>query len=225
MDVISNNLANVGTTAYKKDVLLFNEALERTMYGDAGRGRDIGEMGSGPAHRGTHTVFTMGSLSQTGNALDFAIGTGDGMFAVQDGATTKYTRDGVFSLDQDRQLVDKNGLLVMDRDMRAITLPDGKIEVGRDGTIQVNGEFVAELGLFAGKFVKEGQGLYTGGSREPMEMGAVNIQQGYVEGSNVNAVEEMIAMIKLNKAFEMAQRSATSQDEATSQLLRVLSGS
>lgn len=224
MDVISNNLANTGTTGFKRDALVFNEALERVLKANGGAGREIGPLGNGPGAKGLYTVHEMGNLQATGNPMDLAIGTKEGMFAVQTPQGVKYTRDGVFALDLEGFMVDGNGFRVLDDSMSEIQLDPGKLEVGQDGLITVNGNEVARIGLFQGSFDKDGYGLFVSSDAVALDEEQVMVQQGFVEASNVNAIEEMVLMIKLNRAFEMAQKSASSQDESTQRLLQILQG-
>lgn len=222
MDVISNNLANTGTTGFKRDALIFNEALERVLKANGGSGREVGPLGNGPGAKGLYTVFEMGNLQATGNPMDLAIGTKEGMFAVQTPQGVKYTRDGVFALDLEGFMVDGNGYRVLDDGGADIQLDPGKLEISETGLITVNGNEVARIGLYQGTFDKDGFGLFESPDAVALDEEQVKVQQGFVEASNVNAIEEMILMIKLNRAFEMAQKSASSQDESTQRLLQAL---
>lgn len=224
MDVISNNLANVGTTGFKRDGLLFNEALDRVIRAEGGQGAELGELGGGPGPRGTFTDFKVGTMQATGNPLDLAIQTDRGMFAIQTEQGVKYTRGGTFAMNENREIVDLHGNAVLDDSGSPITLPLGPMSISRTGVIEVLGQEVGQLGIYDGEFKKSNDGMYTSGNAAPMEPETINIEQGFIESSNVNAIEEMIAMIKLNRAFEMAQRSAQSQDESSQRLIQTLQG-
>ena len=225
MDVISHNLANASTTGFKRDVLIFNEGLERTLRGQSGDLDSLGSIGAGPGPKGIFTVWEEGHMTPTGNPLDIAVANQKALFAIETPNGTQYTRDGALSLNTNRELVTKSGGLVLDTSGNPIQLPPGQAEIARDGSISVNARVVGRIALFTGEFQKVGNNNYQAvGDTKEVERGEVDIQQGFVEGSNVNVVEEMVAMIKLNRAFEMAQKSAVSQDEATSNLLRTLSG-
>ena len=132
----------------------------------------------------------------------------------------RYTRDGAFTLDADRTLVTQDGYPVLDGRGREITIPEGRPEIDNGGAVSVDGAVVGEIGLYEGRTTKVGEGLYEGESMttidEPM------MQSGALESSNVNAIEEMIQMIELNRIYEMAQRGALSQDEMTQKLLSTL---
>lgn len=222
METISHNLANVSTNAYKKDIIVFNEGLERELR-DPSSSREIGKLGAGPKPAGTFTSWQVGTAMATGNDFDLAITTRDGMFAVQTSQGRFYTRDGAFTLNSNRELTTKGGDLVLDVQGQPITLPSGKTVIQPNGQIIVDDQPVGQIGLFQGSFNKKGENLFSAqGNPVLMPEDQVLLQQGFIEGSNVNAIEEMVAMIRLNRAFEMAQKSAQSQDETTQQLIQSL---
>lgn len=222
LDVISQNLANVSTTGFKRDVIAFNEGLIREMRAQGGQGQALGLLGAGASAKGQYTIFDQGNLSTTGNALDLGLAQENGMFAVQTESGRFFTRDGAFTLNQDRQLTSIDGGLVLDDQGNPITLPAGKVIIASDGQISVDDQPVARLGIHEGQFSKVGSGLYSCPAPRLLDSDEVQVRQGVVESSNVNAVEEMIAMIRLNRAFEMAQKSVQSQDEATQRLIQSL---
>ncbi len=219
LDVITNNLANVSTNGYKRDGVAFNDALEREMAVD---GREIGKLGTGATLQPTFTSFDQGSLTETGNPLDLALQGEDGMFAVQVGNQTRYTRDGSFGIDANRNLVTKDGHQVLDSQSRPISLDPGTISIQPDGTVQVNGEAKAKIGVFAAdSFTKIGGNLFiAGGNVKDAER--TTIKSGAIEGSNVNAVDSMVQMIQLNRLFEMSQKSIAQQDDLTQKLIQSL---
>lgn len=217
LDVVTNNLANASTTGYKKDGVSFDDGLMQAL---ESQGKSIGSIGSGAIVKGYFTDFSAGAQTATGNPLDLAIKTPTGAFAVQAPNGVRYTRDGSFSLNADRQLVDKQGRQVLNTQLQPITIDAGKPVVGEDGVVTVDGRRIDQIGVFAGSFVKEGQNLYTSGNAQLVD--APQIASGSLESSNVNAVEEMVAMIRLNRMFELAQRSVQSQDESTEKLVSSL---
>lgn len=222
IETISHNLANASTTAFKRDLFIFNEGLDRALAANGGTGANVGRLGAGPAMVSTATVWEVGNTTPTGNPLDLAITTAPGMFHVRTPRGDFYTRDGAFALGPDRQIVTKNGAEVLDIDGQPIVLPRGQLTIAPDGSIDVDGTVIAQIAFVTGTFTKVGDGMFDSSDPVPAQAGQVQVQQGFVEASNVNAIEEMIAMIRLNRAFEMAQRSATSQDESTAKLLRIL---
>lgn len=215
LDVVAHNLANVSTNGYKREGLVFNEQLKRAMF--RGDGKYVGELGAGGWLQEHFTVMEPGNVTTTGNALDLAIQDAQGLFAVQTPAGVRYTRDGSFAIDGQRRLVTHEGLPVLDDAGREITLPSGTAEFDSAGQVSVNGSAVAKVGVYAGRVTKVGDGLYEGANMAPIDEPA--LVTGALEGSNVNAIEEMIAMIQLNRIYEMAQRGALSQDEMTQKLL------
>src|SRR6478736_2099764 len=129
LDVVTNNLANASTNGYKKDGLTFNDGLVRELSANAGTGAKLGSLGSGAVVQGAYTDFSVGSHTMTGNALDLAIRTPQGAFAVQTPGGVKYTRDGSFQLNADRQIVDQQGHQVLNRQGQPITAGPGKIAI------------------------------------------------------------------------------------------------
>lgn len=216
LDVVTHNLANASTAGYKKDGVVFNDTLSRALYGDDGR--FVGNLGAGSELSGKYTSMEVGSISMTGNPLDIAIQTPEGFFAVEAPTGMHYTRDGSFTLNSNRELVNKQGLPVLDSNSNKITLPQGQIEVSSGGNVSVDGIEVAKLGIFEGQAEKIGNGLFRGITMQ--EQTDPSLLAGAIEGSNVNAIEEMIAMIRLNRIYEMAQRGAQSQDDMTQKLIQ-----
>lgn len=226
MDVIANNLANASTVGFKRDQLGFDEAMLRQMGGDKDR---IGALGAGPMSPRSFTIFNQGSLTPTKNPLDLAVRREHGMFAVQVGDQIQYTRDGSFSLDENRQLVTKGGYPVLDTQNQPITVPEGAISIAEDGTIRADDQPAGQIGVFDVErqdpfdlgFTKVGTNLFT--ANRPVRAVEGNLKQGALEASNVDAVSAMVEMISLSRAFEMAQRSVTQQDELTQRLVQSLS--
>ncbi|MDI9635166.1 flagellar hook-basal body protein [Kamptonema cortianum] len=222
MDVISNNLANASTTAFKRDVLVFNESLERQIAATGTNGQKVGSIGAGPSVQGVFTDWESGPMSATGNALDLAIANGQGLFQISTPQGNFYTRNGSFTIGQDRLLITKEGYPVLDENGATIKIPAGKLTIANDGTVDVEGQRIGRIALHQGDFTKTGSGLYSSTNASPLTAAQTNVVQGALEGSNVNAIEEMVAMIKLNRAFEMAQKSAQSSDESTQRLIQIL---
>jgi flagellar basal-body rod protein FlgF len=166
---------------------------------------------------GTFTDYRPGDLEQTGNVLDFAI-QGDGFFAVQDPAGTRYTRAGAFRLDDTGQLVTQDGLPVLDAGGSAIQLPQDAREVivTGDGKIAADGNVVGEIGImqFADpeSLVREGNGLYSS-SAQPAQATDATLVQGMIEGANVQPVLEITHMMDILRSFQAAQQMVDSQHE------------
>ncbi len=218
LDLIANNLANVSTNGYKRDMLAFKETMVRTVQG--ANGENLGSMGFGVGTEEAVTIFEPGNLIGTNNVLDLAILTPQGAFAVQSPRGLYFSRDGAFRLNSEGELVDRNGYQVLDANRRPIKLPQGDVAVNTAGEISVDGEPVGTVGVFVGKFSKLGNNLLA--SQDATPMTDPTVKSGAVEGSNVNAIESMIQMITLGRTFEMSQRSIQQQDDMNSKLIQSL---
>lgn len=218
LDVVTNNLANVSTNGYKRDTLVFGTALERELRADGGLGADIGSLGGGASVQGEYTDFSQGPVRPTGNPLDLAIRGDGGAFALQTPQGIKYTRDGSFTISNGR-LTSRDGFPVLDDRRQPIDIPTGDLTVA-NGEILVAGKSAGTVGVFEAKFNKEGGNLL--GASNAQLSTTSTIDSGMIEGSNVNAIEAMIAMIKISKAYDFAQKSITSQDELTQRLIQSL---
>lgn len=239
LDSIANNLANVGTSGFKRARVAFEDLLYQNV-------REAGSSSSqqtqlptglqlGTGVRATATVrqFTQGNLQQTGNQFDLAIN-GQGFFQVQlpDG-TTAYTRDGSFHVDANGTLVTSSGFALSP----AITIPPGaqSVTIGQDGTvsIKVQGQAAAQnvgaiqLATFVNPAGLEarGQNLYvetsasgTATTNAPGSNGLGLLQQGYLETSNVNVVEELVSMIQTQRAYEINSKAIQTSDQMLQRL-------
>jgi flagellar basal-body rod protein FlgG len=234
MDTISNNLSNVNTTGFKRQKLEFQDLMYQAMREPGVRNVEGAmspagiETGLGVKPSATQRIFEQGSLTKTGNSLDWAI-EGDGLFQITlpDG-TTAYTRDGSFKLSSDGTIVNSSGYFLSPQ----ITVP----EQAQNFTISTDGKITAtlpgettptELGqLELARFVNPsglrslGGNLYaeTDASGAPMvvtpgEEGAGTISQFNVEGSNVQVVTEMVNMISAQRAFEIVSKAITVSDD------------
>jgi flagellar basal-body rod protein FlgG len=228
LDTVSNNLANTNTTGFKADQVLFNEQLEKQLA--LGDNRNIGTLGSGPVEKSRFTNFEQGSLSTTGNSLDFAL-EGNGMFAVQgENGQVEYTRNGAFTQDAEGNLITKDGKAVLGQDQNPIQLKPGPISVTASGQIATSdgkGSY-ASIGMFQGTFTKTPDGLYESADATAVTAGTdsrgpLQVKQGALEASNVNSISSMVQMISLQRSFDMAQKSVWAEDDMTSKLNSILS--
>lgn len=224
MSTISNNLANASTTAFKRDSLIFQEGMERMMTQPGNSSEKVGGLGAGPAEAGFYTDWSAGQLSPTGNLFDFAIENDQAAFKVITPRGELFSRTGVLALGPNSELVNSGGGVVLDRSGVPIIVPPGELSIAQDGTVAVDGRRIAQIGIYTGEFKKVGDGMFEANDATELDPGQVRIRQGFIETSNVNTVQEMISMIKLNRAFEMAQKSAQSQDESTERLIGILQG-
>ncbi|MFI5385211.1 MAG: flagellar hook-basal body protein [Fimbriimonadales bacterium] len=220
LDVTANNLANASTNGFKSDGLIFKDAFEANLNNN---GQPIGQLSYGVMASGGFTNFQVGSISQTGNPLDVAITDPKGAFKVQTpGGQDYFTRDGAFRLNDQKQLVDNSGDLVLDSSSNPITLDGQTINIKQNGDIDVDGQTVATLGVFAGTFEKLGQNQFKSNDAKPVD--SITVQSRAIEGSNVNPVEAMIQMITLSRSFDMAQKAVQQHDQLTQRLIQSLSG-
>jgi len=234
MRVIAHNLANIGTTGFKRDranfqTLAYDDARVAGQRSSNQTAYAIGlNLGTGVAVQGTTRVDTQGTLATTGNNLDLALD-GDGFFQVEmpDGQTA-YTRAGNFTLSAEGQLVTAQGYTVMP----AIQVPAGaqSVSVAPDGTVSaiIDGDAApAELGqLTVASFVNPA-GLQATGDNMLLETAASGaadigaagangrgaIRQGMLESSNVNVVEELVEMIEAQRAYEINSKMISAVDE------------
>lgn len=227
MDIISNNLANVNTNGYKKDTVVYESfpaAMVRRINDTTSASNPSGRVGN--VHLGddigeVFTYYTNGQLVKTDSNLDMAIGeSGSAFFTVgvpnENGEITEfYTRNGSFTLNANNQLVTSDGYLVMGTD-GPITLENENFSVLGDGTIVQNEQIVNRLAIRefvnTDSLIKVGNNLVqtTGETQEQEFQGS--IKQGYLEQSNVNAINEMINMITVMRAYEANQKILQAQD-------------
>ena len=234
LDTIANNLANVNTTGFKRTRVDFQDLLYQTYRapGTAGsQGTTIPtgiQVGHGSRPVATQRIFSQGDFQQTENPLDLVI-EGDGFFQVtRPDGTTAYTRAGAFKKDGTGRVVTSEGFLLSP----AITIPaDAKeITVGSDGTVSVTlaGQTAAstvgtlQLASFVNPagLLSVGRNLFTptaaSGSAvvgSPGVTGLGTIAQGFLELANVKVVEEMVAMITSQRAYEANSKAIQTADD------------
>jgi flagellar basal body rod protein FlgG len=174
-----------------------------------------------PTLAGPYVNFAQGALQTTGRPLDVAID-GEGFFGVRvEGEVGKFfTRAGNFSIDGEGRLVTSDGKPVLDTAENEIPLDpaNGPIAIGNDGTIFQAGQRAGQLGIWRfddpAMLVKRGNGLLQAADGvDPQRVEAPRALSGALESSNVNAIEEMIGMIELHRAFEINQKVIQSIDE------------
>ena len=243
LDVISNNLANVSTTGFKKSRAVFEDLLYQIIRQPGAQSSQDTQLpsgfqlGVGVRPVATERIFTQGSLQQTGNALDVAI-SGRGFFQIQtpDGGTA-YTRDGSFQVDSDGNLVTASGYTVLPN----MQIPPDTlvVSIARDGIVSVtqpgNPNTVTQLGqLQLATFVNpaglqsQGENLFveTAASGAPQvgnpgEDGLGLLNQSLVETSNVNVAEELVNMIIAQRAYELNSRAITTSDQMLQRLTQI----
>lgn len=239
LDAISNNLANVSTNGYKRSHAAFEDLLYQNL-------RQVGaqssqqntlptglQLGTGVRTVATSRNYTQGNLSQTSNSFDMAVD-GQGFFQVQmpDG-TVGYTRDGAFRIDAQGQLVTKSGQPLQP----AITIPANaqSVTIATDGIVSVkqagspNPTQVGQIQL--ANFINpagldpRGQNLFSESAASgnpnagtPGVNGIGSVQQGYLETSNVNVVEELVSMIQAQRSYEINSKAIQTSDQMLARL-------
>ena len=242
LDAITHNLANTATNGYKRSRVVFEDLLYQNL-------RQAGapssqqtqlptglQLGTGVRPVATTRNFSQGGLNQTGNSLDLAIN-GQGFFQIQmPDATTAYTRDGSFQVDAQGQLVNSNGYTLVP----SITIPVNTqtITIGRDGIVSATvagtatpqqvgqlqlANFMNPAGLDprGGNLFAEtaASGSPQTGNAGANGLGVIN--QGAVESSNVNVVEELVAMIQTQRAYEINSKAITTSDQMLARLTQL----
>ena len=232
LDVISNNLANVNTTGFKKSKIEFQDLLYQTTRAagsEAGAGNQLPtglQVGHGSKPVATSKIFTNGELTQTGEQLDVAI-QGDGFFEVQmpDG-TRAYTRDGALKRGSDGRITTSDGL-PLQGGFQPIPTGATSVTIAPSGDVTVttqtgSQQFRVQMTRFPNEAGLEnvGRNLYrettASGSPElgnPGENGFGTLAQGYLEMSNVSVVQEMVNMIVAQRAYEVNSKAVQASDE------------
>ncbi len=239
LDTIAHNLANVGTNGYKRAGVVFEDLMYQNLRPAGAAGSEAGQLPTGlQVGLGVRTAastrhFGQGALQQTGNNLDIAI-KGEGFFQIQqpDG-TTAYTRDGGFQVDANGQMVTTAGQALAP----GITIPANAIaiQIAANGTVsvtlpgqtahQVLGQiqtatFINPAGLDprGGNLFGETAASGTPNTAAAASNGHGSLQQGFVEGSNVNVVEELVSMIATQRAYELNSKAIQSSDQMLQKL-------
>ena len=239
LDVISNNLANVSTTGFKRASAVFEDLMYQNL-------RQVGsnsseqsqlptglQLGLGVRTVATSRSFAQGNLQQSGNKLDVAV-QGNGFFQVTlpDGSTN-YTRDGAFQVDSQGRLVTASGLPIVN----GVTIPANatSVTISTDGTVSatIPGNVAPQpVGTIAlATFINpagldpRGQSLFaeTAASGQPTSgtpgaNGLGTLMQGFLETSNVNVVQELVTMIQTQRAYEMNSKAIQTSDQMLQKL-------
>jgi flagellar basal-body rod protein FlgF len=202
-DTIANNVANISTNAFKKDIISFHRILSMK--------------------NSSTTDFSAGPIRYTGNELDVALET-PGFFKIQTPRGIRYTRDGAFKLDVDGTLVTHNGDPVLGQN-GPITINGKNVAIEPDGGVLVDNEPVDTISVVDFRNLdlvkKEGSSYYVfqGKERDIFTAENISVQNGYIEQSNVNPTGEMVKMVMSLRIFESAQKAIQFMDEITSKMV------
>ncbi|CUH95504.1 hypothetical protein P22_1575 [Propionispora sp. 2/2-37] len=217
-DTIANNLANVNTAGYKKDVAVSQDF--RSMYieriNDGPETPIIGNIGVGALIEEIATIHTAGPMLHSGNHFDLAI-SGEGYFTVATPNGVRYTRNGSFTRNAQGILVTQEGYPVMGQNGGTIRVDGQKVVISGDGQVAVDGINVGALQVAAfdneNQLVKEGATLYIAPDGVQARAAGGLVSQGYLEQSNVNTVSEMVNMIAGYRAYEANSKAVQAQDQ------------
>ncbi|MGF1591688.1 MAG: flagellar basal-body rod protein FlgF [Kiloniellaceae bacterium] len=220
MDVLANNMANLNTPAYKGQSMLFVEYLETT-----GSGEKMSFVQDVALVRN----LTEGQMTATGNSLDLAI-SGDAYFEVETPVGPRYTRNGVFQLNGDGELVTSSGQRVLGEGGTAIALPPNSADVTitGDGTVSTDQGPAGRLRLVRFEdqqaMVKLADGLYDADGQDPLPPEGAEVVQGMIEGSNVQGIIELTRMIETVRSYSNTGRLVNDEHERLRRAIQSLGG-
>ncbi len=219
--LIAHNAANMDTPGFKEIMTTMDDFIDTRANFLPGADQKaqaiyVGDLGLGVETMPDTTDYSEAAFENTGHNLDFAIG-GPGFFRIQTPAGERLTRDGRFLKDAQGNLTTVEGFKVLDSAGKPIRLADGDISVNTQGAIFINNQAAGQLGISVfqnpdqdlvrdenNKFIAKGQ---------PTTQVAVSVQQGFLEGSNVNAAELTTQMVTVARQYEAAQKMVTTQDD------------
>ena len=218
LQTVANNIANLSTTGYRREGVVFAEVVKAL----AAEGGSVAMTEA----RGRYTDELQGSLDQTGGTLDLAI-EGDGYFQMMTPEGPRLTRAGAFTRNQDATVVNMDGHPLLDEGGGEIVIPfeARSIGVSADGTVSVDGQPAAKLGLVKvadrTKLFREAGVLFRADTEvEAVEDGRV--VQGFLEQSNVNPVAELARMVEVQRAYEYGQKLLDQEDERIRKVVSTL---
>lgn len=232
MSSIANNLANVNTSAFKKDKMAFHDAFvrfahdylidERTHL----RGDKLfpeAQVMAKPRLSAQQTDFSQGSLQKTGNQLDFAL-SGDGFFSVQAGDEVLYTRAGNFLVDANGTVRTQDGNTVLAEGGPLVLTPGASVVVDGSGNISVNGELAGSFDVVTFDDLTKLERVGANNFRAKPDAAAIPpedvvVEQGFLEKGNVEVVTEMVAMIETQRAFTMYTKMIQATDTTDTKLI------
>ncbi|MGJ8543972.1 MAG: flagellar hook-basal body complex protein [Sulfitobacter sp.] len=217
MQGIANNIANMATTGFRAEGIIFSEYVRRL--------DDAASLSMGQGNV-RNTSFDQGSLTQTGGRFDFAI-EGDGFFLVQTPVGERLTRAGSFTPSAAGDLVTNDGYPVLDAGGAPLFIPPGAgdISVGPDGTLSAAGVPLGQLGMVMPADPKmmmreDGVMFRSDAGFEPAEN--ARVIQGFLESANVNPIGQMARMIEVQRAYELGQSFLDAEDERIRAALKSL---
>lgn len=218
MQTIANNIANLSTTGYRREGVVFAEMLAA-----------LPAEGGGVAMTAARARFsdpTQGGLNNTGGALDLAI-QGQGYFMVETAEGPRLTRAGSFTQNTEGEVVNLDGLRLLDVGGAPIYVPPDaeNLAIATDGTVSTNGRPLAQIGVFSvtdeNAMLRQGGTLFNPGE-EPLAVDNPVVLQGFVEGSNVDPITEIARMIQVQRSYELGQKFLDNEHERIRNVARTL---
>ena len=224
-NTIAHNLANIETVGYKRTCNAFSRALEAS---GAGSQAEVGEPPGGEGvNIESELDFTQGSIIETGQPLDFALA-GKGFFVVETPEGALYTRNGMFRLNQNGQIVDTAGRIVAG-ESGPITVPSNvglsQISVSNDGSISADGAVIGKFRLV--DFAEKENELRQAGincfeapaDAKPEAATSLSVKQGFKESSNVQMMEELVDMMMVARLYEANMQFISVKRDASRSLI------
>ena len=213
MDVVANNMANINTTGFKSEQMLFEQFVMPVARDQDFRGSD--QPLSYVQDWATLHDLTGGAMVQTGNELDVAL-SGDGFFAVETPGGDRWTKSGSFQINNNGTLVDLSGNPVLGEGGPIQFGPEETgITIAQDGSISSSAGAKGKLRIVEFEnpqaIAHQGANLFSGGT--PQAATGTQVMQGFIEKSNVSGVSEMAEMIRVQRAYESAASMASRQDD------------
>jgi flagellar basal-body rod protein FlgF len=219
MQSVANNVANMSTTGFRKEGVIFSEVVQARP-----GGADSVSMG---AARVRNTDTTQGPLKQTGGTFDFAID-GDGFFLVDTPDGQRLTRAGVFTPNGDGELATPDGHRLLDGGGAPIFIPpDAKnVALASDGTLSADGAPLTQIGLWEPFDVKDllrqTGVLFNAPEGVQAAVGGSTLLQGFLEGSNVDPLIEIARMVEVQRAYELTQSFRDKEGQRASKMIETL---
>ncbi|NCO21914.1 MAG: flagellar hook-basal body complex protein [Rhodobacterales bacterium] len=218
MQLVANNIANMSTTGFRKEGVVFSEFIEKL-------GDDAPSL-SMAAARGRLTDQTQGVLTQTGGLFDFAI-EGEGFFLIETPTGQALTRAGSFTPSDVGELVTPDGYRLLDGGGAPVFVPPDarSITLSADGTLSADSQPLTQIGLWqpgAPEDLSRRDGVMFTLSAPPQPVQETTILQGFLEGSNVNPVGEIARMIQVQRAYELGQGFLDKEDQRIRNVLSTL---
>lgn len=219
MQVLANNIANLSTTGFRREGLLFSEYVKQLDRQEAPL-----SMATANAHQ---TYLTQGTMTMTGGELDLAI-QGDGFFRVETSQGERLTRAGHFATNAAGEMVNPDGHRLLDIGGAPVFAPPdtGPIAIARDGTISANGQPLGQIGLLRPEDpsqLRRATGVLHEATGPLVPVTDAALFQGFLEDSNVNPMTEMARLIEVQRAYESGQKFLDREDERIRNVVQTLS--